>query len=70
MGLLAGVAAASLMLANGTPAMAASARAPKGWDGVFKALYAREWTWREIEFAHGDEGDAVPLPGYYRRWTP
>ncbi|HTQ13162.1 MAG TPA: DUF885 family protein [Rhizomicrobium sp.] len=37
-------------------AMAAPAHAPD-WDARFKALYTREWDWREHEFAGEDDED-------------
>ena len=67
-GSLVGLAVAGGVLAA-TSAMAApkavAAAHPTATAAArFKALYTREWTWREIEFAHGDEGDAAPLAGY------
>ena len=67
MGLLAGVAAASLMLAAASAGAAASAKplaSTSAADARFKALYGKEWTWRQIELAHGDEGDSIRLPSY------
>ena len=70
MGLLAGVAAASVMLAAEpagavAPAKsAASAASSSVADARFKALYSKEWTWRQSELAHGDDGDSIRLSGY------
>jgi uncharacterized protein (DUF885 family) len=67
--LLASVALAGVLLA-GTPAAIAAPAATNNpapsanADARFKALYTKEWAWRETELAHGDEGDAVPLPDY------
>ena len=57
---LAGLAAAGLLLAG--PALAARPASPA--DARLKALYTREWAWRQTEFARADEGDAVPIVGY------
>ena len=42
---------AMLAMVAGIPAQAASA------DARFKALYSREWTWREEQFAGQDDED-------------
>ena len=55
---LAGLAMAGLVLAG--PAFAASTPA----DARLKALYTREWAWRQTELARADEGDAAPIVGY------
>jgi len=57
-----GVLAATSAMA--APKAVAAAHPTATAAASFKALYTREWTWREIEFAHGDEGDAAPLAGY------
>jgi uncharacterized protein (DUF885 family) len=44
---------AIIMMAATAPAHAASS----GADARFKALYTREWTWREEQFAGGDDED-------------
>ncbi len=68
--LLAGVAAAALILAAGPVAAAAAAparpaaSASSAADARLRALYRKEWAWRQAELAHGDEGDAVRLAGY------
>ena len=46
---------AALLLA--TSAQAAPAVAPPGPDARFKALYEREWAWRQAQRGEGDEGD-------------
>src|SRR4051794_38702131 len=59
--LLACLAFAGVILAGASAAAAESA------DAGFKALYTKEWTWRETELAHADEGDAVPIQPYLPR---
>src|SRR4051794_17628129 len=56
--LLACLTLAGAVLAGGALA------APTPADRKFEALYTSEWSWRQAELAHGDEGDSVPLPAY------
>ncbi len=51
--LIAGLGCAAVILAALAPAQAAEQSA----DARFKALYTREWTWREQQFAGADEED-------------
>lgn len=39
-------------------------------EARFQALYKREWTWRELELARADEGDAVAIVGYLPKVDP
>ncbi|MGH6965666.1 MAG: DUF885 domain-containing protein, partial [Phenylobacterium sp.] len=50
--------------AKAAPAKPKPAAAPASADARFKALYTKEWAWRETELAHADEGDAVPIQPY------
>src|SRR5436190_5553116 len=52
-GALAGLIMAGLVATAGTPALAA----PTTADLKFQALYKSEWTWRQKELAHADEGE-------------
>ena len=52
-GALAGLIMAGLVATAGTPALAA----PTAADLKFQALYKSEWTWRQKELAHADEGE-------------
>ena len=63
--LLACLALAGVVLA-GAPAANALQKpaAPANADARLKALYTKEWAWRETELAHADEGDAVPIQPY------
>jgi len=64
--ILACAALAGLFLAAGSTALAAPARhgSVDAADARFRALYTKEWVWRETELAHADEGDAVPIQPY------
>jgi len=64
--ILACAALAGVFLAAGSTALAAPARhgSVDAADARFRALYTKEWAWRETELAHADEGDAVPIQPY------
>jgi len=66
--LLASVALAGVLLAGapaaGAAPVPAKAASTANADARLKALYTKEWTWRETELAHADEGDAVPIQPY------
>jgi uncharacterized protein (DUF885 family) len=57
--LLAGLSA-GILLAAGTPVLAK----PGDADARFKALYEQEWSWRQKELAHGDEGEDRRMADY------
>jgi len=66
--LLASVALAGVLLAGapaaGAAPVPAKAASTANADARLKALYTKEWAWRETELAHADEGDAVPIQPY------
>ena len=73
---LAGLTLAGFVLALGAagsapaaPAPKAAAHAPSGADTRFKALYEKEWTWREAEFPGSSGGDA-PIADHLPRVDP
>ena len=58
-GRFAGLILAGLLVSASGPALAAGSA-----DAPFKALYTKEWAWRQKEYAHGDEGDSARLAAY------
>lgn len=73
---LAGLTLASLVLAMGAagpapaaPASKAAAHAASGADARFKALYEKEWAWREAEFPGSSGGDA-PIADHLPKVDP
>jgi uncharacterized protein (DUF885 family) len=73
---LAGLTLVGLALAMGAPALAApapkaaaTAGAAGKADAQFRALYRKEWAWREAEFPGTDRGDA-PIEDHLARVDP
>jgi uncharacterized protein (DUF885 family) len=56
--LFAGLGCAAVILVSAIPAAAAEQSA----DARFKAIYTREWTWREAQFAGEDDEDSHTKP--------
>jgi uncharacterized protein (DUF885 family) len=74
---LAGLTLAALVLCAATPVLAAAAPhrekaspSNSAAEARFKALYTREWTWRETELARADEGDAVAIVDHLPKVDP
>jgi uncharacterized protein (DUF885 family) len=55
-----GAGCAAMLVLAGLPAMAADA----GADARFKAIYTREWAWRELQYPGDDDDDRKELPDH------
>jgi uncharacterized protein (DUF885 family) len=65
--LFAGLGCAAVILASAIPAAATEQSA----DARFKAIYTREWTWREAQFAgEDDEGTHKPVKDHLPKLDP
>ncbi|HTW34098.1 MAG TPA: hypothetical protein VMD53_05735 [Rhizomicrobium sp.] len=60
------VGCAALFILMGTPVLAADNDA----DARFKAIYTKEWAWREQQFPDADEGSRKQMPDHLPKVDP